>query len=623
MNGKKYYFTYNGRMCADEVLELDGITYVVSGDGQTLNKMSGNGWKKIDNYWFYAENGVAAQTNMKTIGNKNYYFDYRGRMIDDMMWSTMVNGERISYRAKPGGVLYQNEWAEIGNYRYYYGSDSVGRTGKQVVEGKTLYFGDYGILAQNIVVKMDGKYYVGNNDGTSLIDLNKEGWTEVNGYWFYSENGIPVTSDLRMIGNKLYLFTNQGQMLVSGSNNNYYTAMNGDSVSPVCYRAKENGELWRDEWYIDGNGRSWYYDSNGKSAYGKSTIQGKTYYFSDYGKLAINAAVKVDDGYYVTDNTGTELITINKNGWTKVEDYWFYSENGVPAISTKKPINGKMYYFDDDGHMLSNNTSGFNLGNARWGLIGAKQNGELYQNEWVKYSNGWYYFGADGVSSEGKKIINGKTYYFENGGRMASYSTVKENDKYYVVGSDGSKLYSLKENGWTRVDNSWYYCENGVPVKNTLKEINGTQYVFRSNGQMLANDEQYGLYDGTSGNYIYYRAKTGGQLYKNEWFDHGNGYRRYYGADGKAYSKLQTVNGTKYFFNISGLACKNMPVYVNGEGYYIVGNDGYSLTKLNNNAWTRVDGYWYYSKNNYPLGNGTYTINGKQYTFDASGRWVS
>ena len=66
-----------------------------------------------------------------------------------------------------------------------------------------------------------------------------------------------------------------------------------------------------------------------------------------------------------------------------------------------------------------------------------------------------------------------------------------------------------------------------------------------------------------------------------------------------------------------------MPVYVNGEGYYIVGNDGYSLTKLNNNAWTRVDGYWYYSKNNYPLGNGTYTINGKQYTFDASGRWVS
>ena len=68
-------------MCADEVLELDGITYVVSGDGQTLNKMSGNGWKKIDNYWFYAENGVAAQTNMKTIGNKNYYFDYRGRMI--------------------------------------------------------------------------------------------------------------------------------------------------------------------------------------------------------------------------------------------------------------------------------------------------------------------------------------------------------------------------------------------------------------------------------------------------------------------------------------------------------------------------------------------------------------
>ena len=77
---------------------------------------------------------------------------------------------------------------------------------------------------------------------------------------------------------------------------------------------------------------------------------------------------------------------------------------------------------------------------------------------------------------DGLQKIDGKTYYFENGGLVRGPKTIA--GKKYVFSADGSM-----QKGWVEWNNLRYYCEKeGEPLTDTTKEIDGKTYSFDSNG---------------------------------------------------------------------------------------------------------------------------------------------
>lgn len=158
---------------------------------------------------------------------------------------------------------------------------------------------------------------------------------------------------------------------------------------------------------------------------------------------------------------------ILKDGWNKLENgKKQYIRKGVPVTGIQK-ISGKVYCFDQDGFLVTNN----------WYINGSKKyrtdkngvmlksrlitvnkkvyylssNGTVFKG-WKKFSNGRSYFDANGVRVTGLKKIGKYTYYFNGKGIMQTGTVKVKNNTYY-----------LKDNGQleARKTGSRYYNASG------------------------------------------------------------------------------------------------------------------------------------------------------------------
>lgn len=99
---------------------------------------------------------------------------------------------------------------------------------------------------------------------------------------------------------------------------------------------------------------------------------------------AVSHAEKQDN---VKQTTAKAEQTMQKSGWVKEGDTWyFYDQKGMKKIGWLQD-GGKWCYFDASGKMQ---TGPIEDGNNRFYLLGA--DGALHTNEgWVQYEGGWYY----------------------------------------------------------------------------------------------------------------------------------------------------------------------------------------------------------------------------------------
>ena len=103
-----------------------------------------------------------------------------------------------------------------------------------------------------------------------------------------------------------------------------------------------------------------------------------------------------------------EKVEKVKEGWQEENNNWRFYEHNKPVTNWKK-IQGKWYYFNKDGHRLSNTTfdgyvfnkdgvmaeNGWNFINGKWYF--ANSSGKISQNKWEKIGGAWYYFDKDGI----------------------------------------------------------------------------------------------------------------------------------------------------------------------------------------------------------------------------------
>ena len=194
---------------------------------------------------------------------------------------------------------------------------------------------------------------------------------------------------------------------------------------------------------------------------------------------------------------------------------------------------------------------------------------------WSEIAGRYYFFKGNGamLESQWKKWRN-RWFYFQDSGEMATKWKFL-NDSWYFF-----NIYGQMETGWASSDGQWYYLSKDGDMQKGWKWIDKAWYYFAESGEM----------------------KTGWVKDKDNWY--------YLDSEGKMKTGELQLDKQEY----------------------VLANDGHMLTGWNGNyyyrasgekakdAWTEIDGQWYYFKTNGELVKNGKTPDG--YTVDAKGVWL-
>jgi len=318
-----------------------------------------------------------------------------------------------------------------------------------------------------------------------------------------------------------------------------------------------------------------------------------------------------------------------KEGWQKEQGNWRFYENNQPVVNWKK-ISGTWYYFDKNGIMLSNTIIDDYL---------VKGNGAMAENDWVKISDKWYYATASGKISRNKwEKIEGSWYYFDKDGVMLSRTIYND----YLFQGSGA----MAENDWVKISDKWYYATaSGKISRDKWEKIEGSWYYFDKDGVMLSRT----IYND-------YLFQGSGAMAENDWVKISD--KWYYAtASGKiSRNKWEKIKGTWYYFNSDGVMASSQwksDYYLKDSGamaekewifdksynswFYLKSGGAYASREWIGSYYLKSGGYmaknewifdkdydaWYYLKDDGRYVTGTFTIKGKEYSFQNNGKWIS
>lgn len=318
----------------------------------------------------------------------------------------------------------------------------------------------------------------------------------------------------------------------------------------------------KEGWQKENNQWRYYEDNQPVSNWKK--IAGVWYYFNQDGIMLSNTIFND----YLLNNSGA----LAESSWVKIDNQWYYAtEDGKVTRNNWKKIAGVWYRFDENGIMISN---------AVYDDYLFKASGVLAENSWVKIGDKWYYGDQEGKINRDKWAkIDGQWYRFDESGVMLSATIYKE----YLIKTSGA----MAENAWAKLEDKWYYATaSGKIIRDKWEKISGSWYYFNKDGVMLSSQwkEKYYL-------------KDSGAMAKSEWiFDEKFKSWFYLKSDG-TYAENQWVGS--YYLKPFGYMAKNEWIF--DKDY---------------NA-------WYYLKEDGAYVTGNFTINGKDYTFQSNGKWIS
>ena len=307
---------------------------------------------------------------------------------------------------------------------------------------------------------------------------------------------------------------------------------------------------------------------------------------------------------------GASMTSFAATGWQEEDGTWVYYNRAGEKVANSWEYSGdNRFYLDDAGNMA---TDSLIEDNDDYYYVDA--NGAMVRNRWVAIDNEsagednqpdvwWYYFQANGKAYKNthatgsifKRVINGKTYCFDEDGKM-QYGWVKKDDGvtnyddnayqeaeyYFGDENDGAMSVGWREIALTDVADAedeqpgdsywdsdqvrWFYfkASGAKQTSSTNKTINGRKYGFDQYGRMIADWHNNSLgaatYQnasrrGSSNNaestatasyakdFMYFSSPEDGARFTKGWFkvvpgyylnyaDYDNGTDRWYYADG-------------------------------------------------------------------------------------------
>lgn len=603
INGVKYLFSYhsyetygqllcNRAFCFSSLTFYDPVNYASDSAGRAT-RLKNNAWTKVDGFWYYVSNHSVLLNTVAQIGNSYYAFDEAGHMYA----GTTFTLKGVSYTADKDGHVTFTQMQDLSDGKYSMDKNGKSYTGMKTI-GQIKYYFAEGKMQKDCAFTYQNGNYVSGSDGRVLA-LPYNGWTEVDGHWYFVSNGTLIKNTSFTVGKNTYLFNSDGAMMTS----DILWTSNGE-----CSAADKNGIVLKNAWMQTADGSWMYFDGNGKAVNGRQTINKKKYTFYNF-VLKTNRPATVNGRTYIVASNGT-LKEITSDGWSKIDDYWYYFMDGNAVTSSIIQIGYSLYAFDSNGRMYENQEfSKFDYTNnylyaQNNTYYRADANGRLIIHDSYHKDNDVYYYGAGGAAYNGYHKVNGVTWFFINGKQQKNTAFCDNDGNWYAVDYIG-KLFALENNKWKQVAGHYYYVKNGTLLKNTVALINGSYYGFDSNGQMYSNQ----IFTDASGNT--YRASASGALLRDRWYSDSIG-KYYFDARGIGFEGIHLINDDRYTFaNGKVTSVSYKPAWqkdskgwwyrhadgsyttsgwekINGK-YYLFNASGYMLT-----GWQKVDGKWYY-----------------------------
>ncbi len=343
----------------------DGL---VTQNGQTGNDLSGEkqtGLQYIDGKaYIFDESGEMCKSGWYSAEGSSFYLNDNGAGVVKC-WRL---GEDGKYRyLKADGTMAVNEWIIDYGMIYYVGEDGKKFTGSQTIDGVAYQFDEDGVLVSGLIglQYISGKAYIFDENG----HMQKSGWYTVDGDYFYlNDNGAGVVSCWRLGEDGKYRYL------------------------------KADGRMAVNEWIVD-YGDTYYVGEDGRKFTGTQTIDGQTCIFDADGVLISDTIITglryIDGKAYIFDEAGVMC----KSGWyTAGGDSFYLNDNGAGVVSCwRLGEDGKYRYLKADGTMAV--------------------------NEWVVDYGIAYYVGGDGKKYTGTRMIDGKSFTFDQDGKLVSGPT--------------------------------------------------------------------------------------------------------------------------------------------------------------------------------------------------------
>ena len=296
--------------------------------------------------------------------------------------------------------------------------------------------------------------------------------------------------------------------------------------------------------------------------------------------------------------TSVTATAAQSGKWIHGGGWWYQYADGTYPKDCFEEINGKTYYFDHSGYMVTG------WKEIDYSTYYFDRNGAMVTG-WQSIGGKWYYFGEYGCMATYVTEVNNKQQVFAPSGQWVSGWTFDrkiyyyddgtvdwDNYSWYYANSDGTP-YDYNKNddingGWLQYGGKWYYIDyDGEMLRDSIVTVYGKDYRLKPDGTMITGWYQYG----TEVDEWYY-SNADGTVYDG-WLYYGKDW--YYIDDGKMQTGWVTSKGKDYYLGIDGRLVSGWYHYnykvvgYSNEYWMYMNTDGSKYT-----GWVSSGGKWYY-----------------------------